>query len=245
MVYVANSSWYRKIDFERGIADDFYFAAFYTLGLSAFIAAVGAINGESEEKRKISLMLVSLNFIESICFYALRFRHSTAVLDPTLNTPVELARYLEWSYGPTCLIIVIARLTRSTKSVVYPILNWLAMTWLGYLTMLYTQPLSELFLYPALTCWLIATYIIFDMFNEAITGHHPKLTRGTLRFLQYHFVILWSWYTLVFYGQIKEVLTAPEVECWYAASSIVTKFVFTAVVVASPFRIKSSSKKTE
>ena len=232
-------------DFERGWSDYGYMSAAFFMALGMIVSLYHWIAGENREKRLIAAMCFSLNLAECICFLALRYRLSTAASDPHLGTPVEHARYLEWSYGPTCLIVIFSKITQSKRSIAVPIISWLIMVWLGYASMLFPFDVSRNLAFPAHMAFVYALVKIWTMFEDALAMPKPPVSREILRLLQVHCMIAWSIFTVVFCFQIAPHISAQATEVWYALSSTVTKFPFTLIILNTPISWEREKTKTQ
>jgi hypothetical protein len=243
MVFTAwNSS--ELLDFDRGLSDYFYLGAAFFMFAGVVISAFCYGTTDNADKKNIAAILITLNLAECLCFLALRFRLSTGLPDPNLGTPVELARYLEWAYGPTALIVIFSKITQSKQNIFVPTISWLIMVFLGWACMQYPESWNRNLIVPAHMAFIYALVKIWVMFDDALESENPPMSKEILRLLQVHCMIAWSIFTVVFIGQIGYVVSAEATECWYALSSTLTKFPFTMIVINSSLNFQGLKSKT-
>jgi len=243
MTYTALTST-ELLDFDRGLSDYFYLGAAFFMATGILVSAFCYFTTDNADKKNIAAILITLNLAECLCFLALRFRFSTGLPDPNLGTPVELARYLEWAYGPTALIVIFSKITQSKRSIFVPIISWIIMVWLGYASMLYPESMNRNLIVPAHMAFIYALVKIWVMFDDALGSENPPMSKEVLRLLQVHCMIAWSIFTVVFVGQIGYAVSAEATECWYALSSTLTKFPFTLIVINSSLNFQGLKSKT-
>ena len=162
--------------------------------------------------------------------------------EASLETPVDVVRYLEWIFTCPTLILLMAQITQTQHQPTYAIGADYLVCIAGFLGSILPPPMGEIFLTVSVIAFIYVVQSMWMYFTAALASEKPTMEKMNLQFLRWQSTLTWTLFPVVYFAHSRGFLSYELGEAFYITADVGAKIFFTLVLVNSSVEQAQNAK---